>query len=657
MNKALMLLIIAISITELLIMIFIGQVDLGSLSVWIIALFDALMVSLAAIFTVKYMISKSILTIKESKGGEGVQLKIGLIVFIFEALVMLAIDLLPLSFDEVSAGLFDTAILALGASITIYWLVLKPIVFTGVQVSDKNSQFDITITSNILGFVCMMMIIMMIMISTYNKQLEATQLEIASHELQQLELVKNTISEKINYISLDVLTMADQSDLKDMLLGQDHSLYELQKDYKTQASIKKYYEQIRFINSTGMEVIRAHQSRDGVEVVTGSGLQDKSSRYYFKQGIKLDPGKVLITPLDLNIEKNVVEVPYRLMVRFVAPVRVKGSTNQGVVVLNYSGQEFVNTIKKIESTALGKLMLLDERGYFLYQGKSESENKQVTTGNVEQDFKVGHPDIWNVIEKKGERVISSEDSTYYITDIEYAADMPSETEVSTQHTRRWIILGKIEHEFIENQLKTTKQAMIFLYVAIFLMSLIGVFLVNKVMLSRREAEKKIHELAYYDSLTGLTNRRLFYEKLNLEYLHAIREKKLLAIMYIDLDYFKPINDELGHDAGDEALKQVAKRLCSAVRDSDTVARLGGDEFSIILPDAGNKESVTYVADRILHMFSEPVNLQGNQRHLGASIGISLLSEDVNSKDDLIKLADTAMYMSKEKGRNQYHFAE
>ncbi|MBU0960540.1 MAG: GGDEF domain-containing protein, partial [Proteobacteria bacterium] len=157
-------------------------------------------------------------------------------------------------------------------------------------------------------------------------------------------------------------------------------------------------------------------------------------------------------------------------------------------------------------------------------------------------------------------------------------------------------------------------------------------------------------------LTGLPNRNLFFDRLTLTINEARRYGHLFALFYLDLDNFKPLNDKYGHEAGDLALQEVARRLQDTVRESDTVSRLGGDEFTILLSRVQNADDATKVASKILDTIGKPFLIQGKQSTLGVSIGICLSSPELTSADKLIKNADTAMYAAKAQGRNRFIFS-
>ena len=172
---------------------------------------------------------------------------------------------------------------------------------------------------------------------------------------------------------------------------------------------------------------------------------------------------------------------------------------------------------------------------------------------------------------------------------------------------------------------------------------------------RRQAEARVHHMAYHDALTGLPNRALLAERLDRALLAARRDGRKLALMFLDLDRFKTINDSLGHATGDHLLREVAQRLCRVVRASDTVARLGGDEFVVLVPGIHGPAESGLVGDKILEALAEPVRFEGHTLHISTSIGICLYPDDGADVDSLMRKADAAMYQAKAAGRNNYQF--
>ncbi|MHB8679812.1 MAG: EAL domain-containing protein [Rudaea sp.] len=171
---------------------------------------------------------------------------------------------------------------------------------------------------------------------------------------------------------------------------------------------------------------------------------------------------------------------------------------------------------------------------------------------------------------------------------------------------------------------------------------------------RKRAEQELRYLANYDTLTGLPNRTLLGERLAHAVIRARRTSRKVAVLFLDLDRFKHVNDSMGHAAGDRVLKAVGERLCEKIRESATVARLGGDEFTVVLEDVQHADQVQRVASDLLDVFATPLTLDSGQEVIiSPSIGISLYPDHAQVPTDLLKFADTAMYQAKEQGRNMY----
>ncbi len=172
---------------------------------------------------------------------------------------------------------------------------------------------------------------------------------------------------------------------------------------------------------------------------------------------------------------------------------------------------------------------------------------------------------------------------------------------------------------------------------------------------RKKAEERIHYLAYYDSLTGLPNRTLLYKLIDQALTEARRNRLHGAILFVDLNRFKPINDSLGHGVGDRLLQQVAERLRSAVRTEDVIARLGGDEFVVALFDISRREHAAMVAQKLIAALDTPFLIDSHELRVGVAIGISVYPRDGLETETLLRMADIAMYRSKETGQDGYTF--
>ena len=173
-------------------------------------------------------------------------------------------------------------------------------------------------------------------------------------------------------------------------------------------------------------------------------------------------------------------------------------------------------------------------------------------------------------------------------------------------------------------------------------------------IKRKVDDIKIHKQAHYDDLTGLTNKALFYDRLEHAIHSANRKDELIAVLFIDLDNFKYVNDSMGHDVGDKLLKIVANKLSESVRKGDTVSRWGGDEFTILTPNVKRISGIFKLCERILNENFKNIVIEGQELRITGSIGIALYPQDGDTADILIKNADAAMYKSKELGKSQFH---
>jgi diguanylate cyclase (GGDEF)-like protein len=179
--------------------------------------------------------------------------------------------------------------------------------------------------------------------------------------------------------------------------------------------------------------------------------------------------------------------------------------------------------------------------------------------------------------------------------------------------------------------------------------------VSQDITERKRREEEIRFLAYHDLLTGLPNRRLLDDRLQQALYAAQRHGRALAVLLIDLDDFKQVNDSAGHRGGDIVLREVAQRLANCIRKADTLARHGGDEFAIVMSDQRADADCSVVAEKVLRALAQPFEVDGRSFTVGASTGIAVFPSGGTDGDTLLRNADAAMYRAKQLGKNQYRF--
>lgn len=562
---------------------------------------------------------------------------------------------------------------------------------------------------------------------------------------------------------------------------------------------QKIFDQIRFLNKKGKEVVRVDNNNGKAYIVPDDQLQDKSGRYYVKNAAHLKQNDIFISRLDLNVEHNKIQIPYKPVIRFSMPLFTKTGEMNGMLVVNLFGNMMLDRFRQLMNTTTNSQnMLLDQDGNWLvapdaklewgfmfgnpagfakkypsvWHQMSHQQTGHYTTDEglytyttiyplkwVEasaQNQALANPAIqnnlknrdyfWKIISFIPQQELPSANITRTATTFSlylggllllllmagylsymFAARQTLLRELSIQNRRRKQILknlgegvvvldqkgivietnreaakllGLTKHEILghdahslfhtnpENQdvdsaascpinsVAFTGQPYrneheIFyrkdrppLPVSVVVTPLtseeqetIGAILSFRDMTSIKAYQEKIKQLAYHDTLTGLPNRRLLNKYAELALGLAQRNERQFAIMFIDLDKFKVVNDTYGHDAGDELLKWVAKKLTESIRDTDHAARQSGDEFIVLLSEFKSADTVNIVARKILTQITkETAEILGHLLNVNISIGIAVFPDHGTTVDELMQAADKAMYLSKRTGSSYYCIA-
>ncbi len=502
------------------------------------------------------------------------------------------------------------------------------------------------------------------------------QMQIGNHELALIEKVEHSLllqrklaHTHFSMIVGDLRILAKEEELKAYLSDPTaEKLSQVNSEYLTFSRNKKNYEQIRYLDDKGMEVVRVNYN-DGQPIsVCGEELQSKYNRYYFKDAFKLGADEVFVSPFDLNVEHGQVEIPYKPIIRFATPVFNSQGVNRGLILINYLGQDILNFFLEINSGVRAKTMLVNRDGYWLLHPDPDKEWGFMFEGHQQISFAQENPEVWEQIHPSFSGQIRTPQGIYvYTTIIPLDPDIISSTGAAApfgsssrsldSNEYYWKSITFLSTDSLSASLMGLKADLFGLGGMLFLFGVLGLWPLAEMMVRRRVYQEQLVTMAHFDTLTGLPNRTLFFDRFH-QILHlATRYERFCALLYIDLDGFKSVNDTLGHDAGDELLTEAGRRMKGCCRVSDTVARLGGDEFMVLLSEVAVAEGAEILAQQILQVFEAPFKLKKGQAVVGVSIGISVFPAHGMVSAELLKSADHAMYLSKKRGKNTYTVAD
>ncbi|HEY5764190.1 MAG TPA: diguanylate cyclase [Rhodocyclaceae bacterium] len=643
-------------------------------------------------------------------------------------------------------------------------------------------------------------------------ELERQISRLRNHDALVIGLGAGALAGRIETIHRDLAFLSASHSLREAINRPSaQHLAELAEDFVIFSRSKGVYDQIRWIDETGFERVRVELTNGQPELVPQERLQDKRQRYYFVATMALRPGEIFASPLDLNVEQNQIEVPYKPTLRLATPVADAQGRLRGIVIVNYLGRDLLETFDRETKALAGRSMLVNQDGYWL-KGTTPDDEWGFMFDRSELSLAARYPRAWQHISSVDRGQVALEDgiwswqtvrpfSSRGLTSVEtitaqqhvwkavshlhdsdlmgmartvwlrlsavmlllaagvaygcwklvlawdaraeadnrlrslnvdLEATVESRTEALRLSERRfrdvahisadWIwevdaearyvyasesveellgyrpeeIIGKTAFDLmppdearrvrvafaeiaearrpfrdLENiVLGKDGKAHITLTNGMPILGADGALLgyrgVDRDITAQRQMEQQIRQMAFIDGLTGLPNRRLFADRLEIALAASRRSGERGALLFLDLDKFKALNDRAGHEAGDLLLVEAARRLQGCVREMDTVARLGGDEFLIILGglDADDKraaEQVKHVAEKIAAAMGAPYLLKladkTVEHHCTASIGATLFLGHEVDGEELLRRADAAMYEAKAAGRAAIRFSK
>ncbi len=488
---------------------------------------------------------------------------------------------------------------------------------------------------------------------------------IMAEERHSINIQHKALKIHLNSIVSDLLAMSEQDAVRRLLDNVDGGeLTVVNGDYRAFSKIKKHYDQVRILNNNGQEVMRVNYAGGEPKSIVGDQLQSKQKRYYFKDTHELEKGEVYISPFDLNIEHGKVEVPLKPMIRFGTPVFALDGSKLGIVLLNYRGQDLLDIIHGIGSDSYGQMMLINPQGFWLQHPEPNKQWGFMLKERAEENFAKQYAEAWPQILSGTSGVVKTRQGAFLFSTIEpldaYFVSSTGSDKAFDASGRKvefsgyyWKVVSFISEEaFAVAVHRGLRNFLLFVGVLFSMLFAASWFLATNII-KRKLSQQQIFKAAHFDQLTGLPNRSLFADRLNQAILLAKRKNGSCALFFIDLDGFKQVNDNLGHDAGDELLIEVSNKLVACCRESDTVARMGGDEFTIVVNSIKDAAGCAIVAEKILETLRAPFDLQQGEVRIGVSIGIAMYPNAGGTAELLLKSADSAMYEVKNGGKNSY----
>lgn len=594
-----------------------------------------------------------------------------------------------------------------------------------------------------------------------------------SSETDTLRLIKFVIARDLQDVGGDLLALSRNESLSDYLRYPSSFNRELATGrFKSFSRERKVYSQVRFLSSSGDELIRINKRNDMIQIVPPSGLQNKGNRYYFRDAISMKAGEIFVSPLDLNMEQGKLERPIVPTMRFATPVFDDSGHVRGVVVLNYRAEILLQRFSELfPQEDNGRFWLLNRDGYWL-----KADNKTREWGFVldkSQNIKKHYSRLWEAMQTEAHSFLSR-DGLFTFTTLDPLREIGADTVLSNQRIRWHLVLFLSSDNYSLSAVLKANTHLLWLLIPLSLLVFAGCYHLASVLAKREKMQEALHLLAtgieqspsavvisdtegyiryanpkfermtgydrkeitgehtrlfksgatrdavyralwktitsgriwkgdfenrhkngnsYYvsaqiapiftksgkidsflalqedvtekkrleqeleamatkDGLTEVNNRRQFLKLLDMELERSVRYGQALSILSFDLDFFKDINDNYGHHAGDIVLKNFAGIISAQLRDNDFIGRLGGEEFAAVLVGTELPGGIA-LAERLRKVVEEMViECDGQLIRVTVSIGLTGWKNGEQDIDEILKRADKALYRAKNSGRNK-----
>lgn len=481
----------------------------------------------------------------------------------------------------------------------------------------------------------------LVMIEKKSRQMRLSELKFNEQRVIQLE--NQFIGKEVQFILSDLRYLREA--YQSFLIDGNH-LDKAKENWRIFSTQRKIYDQIRYLDEEGNEKIRINLIHQEGQIVPDEKLQNKKSRYYFYEAAALPEGNIHISPLDLNIEHQKVEEPYKPMIRFSCPIYDENGAFQGVIVLNYLAQHLLEEFRALSQNSMGEVILLNEAGYWLSCSEKEKEWTFMFEDKKHDSFASMYPTQWESIQTGQGQYIAPQG---LITFSEFQLEdrlKEDKNRVFLKNDRWFMVSTVYKNErnhglFLENNMALTldvlKHNILYLFFVLVLSLATGV-----IVFLKKKSYEEIKYHSAYDGLTKAYNRRAGIKRLDGE----LSKGNPVSLCFIDINGLKQVNDILGHQFGDELIMTVVTEIKSILSGKDFVARLGGDEFLIGFVGV-SLDSAEKVWAQIVARYEEINETESRDYIISVSHGMVHYGRSQREEIDfLLKEADEKMYEEK-----------
>ncbi len=464
-----------------------------------------------------------------------------------------------------------------------------------------------------------------------------------------IESEKNIVTQSANQLVSDTLFIKDSLHFQ-AFSGHGHEAVD--QIWVSFLNRRMKYDQIRFLDTDGNEVIRVNYDEAGAYAVAQDELQNKKDRYYFQDTIGLQNNQLYVSKADLNVENGEIEQPIKPMLRLSTPIFTETGELEGVVVVNYLAEYVLRRIRSVAESNRMDIFLLNADGYYLLDSADPAKEWAfMYDDRTNESFAAEFPQEWPAIKACDTNSLVSENGAFFYSRILTASNFElNERDASlVLGSGDWYFVtylpassedGQLFQNSFWQSLWKTVRGNAYVYLMILLISLVIAVLLS----AYRQRNEELKYLSDFDVMTGVYNRGAAFRRIDLLRRRQMENRCGGCVCFVDINGLKEVNDTLGHDRGDELILSVVKGIRAHTREEDFVARIGGDEFLILYVDA-NEEEGEAIWGRIAQEYARINETEGRPYLVSASHGIEAMDCRKNV-DDIINRADEKMYREK-----------